>query len=528
MFLLGLFINLIKSGTNFTDGPFTYTILSGNNEAQIINIINIDNITITIPEYVNHSNTQYSVVSIYSQAFQSNIPIFCSYLYFPSSLREIEEGAFANFPSLRQIGYITNDGNLIKDELPPNVTEINDKIFCNCTNLRKFKFKFIFYFSKVGDYAFCNCSSLESFEASLNTYSIGIGSFANCTKLSNFNFNQVYKIDICAFQNCYSIQKVDMSKTFIKKIENETFFGCSGITELVLPNTIEEIGTMSFFSCNGITELALPNSIKEIGVMAFFSCINIISLHLNKSIDIRDFAFSGCSNLVNVVSRYAPYYIGQKAFYKCDKLKLFHVSNKSSSMTYIGEKAFYLCKNLTDFDFDKMPIYYIGDKAFYSCPLQSTIVFSTNNMYDELQIGSFAFYSNKIYTIDFGTPQTSPFSLSFSFKMNHTSFICPSLKCVMVSENYYEAISSSFTKIIVNGKKCPNYVKEDSHIGIIVGVIFAILAFSIAFTALLYYIKDKCFDEWLISTYTRHLLDTVQPNYNNERKNSTININENN
>ena len=53
------------------------------------------------------------------------------------------------------------------------------------------------------------------------------------------------------------------------------FQGCSGLTELTLPNSITSIGDYAFYSCRGLTELTLSNSLTSIGKYAFKGCIGL-------------------------------------------------------------------------------------------------------------------------------------------------------------------------------------------------------------------------------------------------------------
>ena len=50
------------------------------------------------------------------------------------------------------------------------------------------------------------------------------------------------------------------------------FKGCSGLTELTLPNSVTSIEWSAFWGCSGLTELTLPNSVTSIGWSAFWGC----------------------------------------------------------------------------------------------------------------------------------------------------------------------------------------------------------------------------------------------------------------
>ena len=58
-------------------------------------------------------------------------------------------------------------------------------------------------------------------------------------------------------------------------IVDGAFAGCSGMTELTLPNSVRSIGDYAFTYCRGLTELTLPNSITSIGDAAFSECSDL-------------------------------------------------------------------------------------------------------------------------------------------------------------------------------------------------------------------------------------------------------------
>ena len=59
----------------------------------------------------------------------------------------------------------------------------------------------------------------------------------------------------------------------------DAFRGCSGLTSIVIPNSVREIGSSAFSGCSGLTAISIPNSVTEIG----------------------DYALSGCSGLTSIV-----------------------------------------------------------------------------------------------------------------------------------------------------------------------------------------------------------------------------------
>ena len=64
----------------------------------------------------------------------------------------------------------------------------------------------------------------------------------------------------------------------ITSIGNSAFYGCSGLTELILPNSLRSIGESAFYGCSGLTELTLPNSVTSIRHDAFYGCSGLAKI----------------------------------------------------------------------------------------------------------------------------------------------------------------------------------------------------------------------------------------------------------
>ena len=71
--------------------------------------------------------------------------------------------------------------------------------------------------------------------------------------------------------NTYTVTRVDL-------------YGCSELTSVSLPNTLEEIAEAGFSDCSSLTTVTLPSSLKKIGRSAFQSCTNLKELTIPASV----------------------------------------------------------------------------------------------------------------------------------------------------------------------------------------------------------------------------------------------------
>jgi hypothetical protein len=109
----------------------------------------------------------------------------------------------------------------------------------------------------------------------------------------------VSKIDSNAFKDCTGLTNIILPDT-VTSIEENAFSGCSNLTSLTIPNSVTSIGKSAFYNC-GFTNITIPDSVKTIGDNAFHYCRSLISVTIGQSIiSIGDSAFFDCTNLASV------------------------------------------------------------------------------------------------------------------------------------------------------------------------------------------------------------------------------------
>ena len=150
------------------------------------------------------------------------------------------------------------------------------------------------------------------------------------------------------------------------------FFG-SDITSVVLPSTLENIGSNAFYNCSGLTSITLPSSLTSIGDMAFAGCSGLTgALDLSNCTSLTSigiYAFNNCRGLTSITLPSNLTSIGDSAFYSCSKLTSITLP---SNLTSIGEKTFYNCSKLTSITLPSN-LTSIGEKTFYNCSKLTSI-----------------------------------------------------------------------------------------------------------------------------------------------------------
>ena len=113
--------------------------------------------------------------------------------------------------------------------------------------------------------------------------------------LTNIDFNDNDVLAEDTFLNCKNLEFDHLPK--ISKIPAYCFVGCKCCKNLVIPDTVKEIGECAFLSCKNIESIVLPEGLTKIDKYAFEQT-GITELTLPKSLTNFDYSIiSNCENL---------------------------------------------------------------------------------------------------------------------------------------------------------------------------------------------------------------------------------------
>jgi len=208
----------------------------------------------------------------------------------------------------------------------------------------------------IGDCAFKGCTGLTKLEIPSSLKRIGLLAFANCTKLSSVYFNDgLIDLELCAFEGDTSLSGVHIPSTIKNNGTSgvgpatytfgEQFRGCdalksitfsnelkmipgglfqlSGIVNLVIPDTITEIGPRAFEACSQLKSIKFGNGLQSIDSEAFDMCKNLESVEIPGNVKrIERLAFYNCTNLASVILNEGIVDVEIGAFGKLPKLTM--------------------------------------------------------------------------------------------------------------------------------------------------------------------------------------------------------------
>ena len=332
----------------------------------------------------------------------------------PDSVTSISRG-FKNWSNLQYNDYhggkyLGNDKNpyvaLIEGTatsgIHPDTKIIAGSAFSGCKDLTSITIPDSVTY--IGEYAFNGCSKLTSITIPDSVTRIGYGAFSGCSALGRITVsrdNAVYH----SHENCL-IETA--SKTLIAGCKNSViptdgsvtsiggyaFYGCTGLTSIMIPDSVTSIGASAFsrcsawtslYYCTGLTSVTIGNSVTSIGGCAFYGCEALTSVTIGNSVtSIGASAFSGCKGLISITIPDSVTHIGAGAFSRCFKLTSIVIPD---SVTYIGDEAFYQCTGLASVTIGN-GVTYIGKHAFYKCTGLTSVTIGNS----VTSIGDYAFY----------------------------------------------------------------------------------------------------------------------------------------
>jgi len=168
-----------------------------------------------------------------------------------------------------------------------------------------------------------------------------------------------------------------------------SFYGCTSLTSIIIPEGVKEIGNGAFYGCSGLTSVtfAVGSQLQTIGAWAFYDCTNLTAITIPEGVkEIGNGAFYGCTNLTGITIPANVTSIGQEAFYGCTSLTAITIPE---GVKEIGNGAFYGCTNLTGITFAVgSQLRTIGAGAFYDCTNLTGITIPAN----VTSMGQEAFY----------------------------------------------------------------------------------------------------------------------------------------
>lgn len=245
---------------------------------------------------------------------------------FPDSLTSIPRAFCRSVSALEEV------------KLPANLKIISNASFSKCTNLKTIDLPDTV--TEIGAFAFADCTSLKDFTIPDGIKSIDEEAFYNSGITSLVVPESVETIDKLAFSHMANLTNA----TFPAGC-GITFSDCKNLKTAKITGNPTVIDNYMFYECSQLTDFEIPGSVKKIGYAAFYNTALKEAVIPAGVTEIDDWAFGECQNLEKAMLPDGLKSIGEAAFYECPELT---DSNIPDSVTTLGGYAFSCCPKLKD------------------------------------------------------------------------------------------------------------------------------------------------------------------------------------
>lgn len=173
--------------------------------------------------------------------------------------------------------------------IPSSVQTIGQSAFAYCTSLKNLTLSE--GLESIRQEAFHGCKSLESVVIPESTARIYKRAFWNCKNLKTAKMPE--NIDMLyteIFEDCSNLETVNLPQN-ARTIPMAMFLGCKNLQNIDIPDSVIEISEAAFAG-SGLTRVVLPNSVRRLKESAFEDCVNLKEVHTGSvltKVDITSF-----------------------------------------------------------------------------------------------------------------------------------------------------------------------------------------------------------------------------------------------
>ena len=268
---------------------------------------------------------------------------------------------------------LKGNDNIVSITIPGSVKDIGNNAFEGCTKLERVIFTNPEETNKnliIRLSAFQNCKKLTECEIPARAYQVVGNIFKGCTSLTEVkvnannphyftkdgvlfgpalvNYQPQYEDDYtlqsypAGREGAYTIPSSVNGKT-IDQIWTSGFEGASGLTGISIPSSIGRLGTAAFES-TGLTNVVIPDTVLQVDPAVFQNCTKLVSVKLPARLaEIDQYMFANCISLQHVDMPDTITKINIYAFHNCTSLTSLALPKKLSSLS-VG--CFDKCINL--------------------------------------------------------------------------------------------------------------------------------------------------------------------------------------
>ena len=158
--------------------------------------------------------------------------------------------------------------------------------------------------------------------------------------------------------------------TTIKELHS-TFWGCTNLEKINLPENLTYINAYTFTDCSSLKSIETPSGVTNMGEGVFRGCSSLESIVLPDNVSfIGGSAFKECTSLETIVLPSSLSVTENNMFSGCTSLKTVTIPD---GMTDVGSYMFKNCTSLNELDLPES-VNLIGWWAFSGCKLDYLVI----------------------------------------------------------------------------------------------------------------------------------------------------------
>lgn len=147
--------------------------------------------------------------------------------------------------------------------------------------------------TRIAENAFSNYSGITTIQIGSNVNTIEPSAFNGCTGLT-----KVTIYDLAAWCNITISGNAQSNPLYYA---HHLYLGNTEVTNLTIPNGVQNLSDLLFYGCYGLTSVTIPNSVTSIGWACFNRCSNLKTVTIGSGVTkITNFAFGNCNALTSV------------------------------------------------------------------------------------------------------------------------------------------------------------------------------------------------------------------------------------
>lgn len=183
----------------------------------------------------------------------------------PNSVKAISNYAFSGCTGLTTM------------TIPNSVTTIGNSAFSGCTGLTSVEF----HSNTIGNW-FSGCSAIETITIGSEVESIVENAFKECSNIQRVNITDLSKWCRISLMNHLFRRTISPpgEESFISPVSFQLYLNGEELTNLIIPDDVESIGSYTFSCCSSLTSVTIGSGVTNIGEYAFYGWQNLADVYL--------------------------------------------------------------------------------------------------------------------------------------------------------------------------------------------------------------------------------------------------------